>query len=128
MREKKTKAVEIFEDATFKLHKWHSNVETLESDERNSKENAVDDYQSTFAKQQRGPRHAETKLLRLPWNKKEDTLSVDTVNKEPATTKRSALSQLASVYDPLGLISPTTLLGRVLYRKMCEARICSIFE
>ena len=103
-------------------------METLESDERNSKENAVDDYQSTFAKQQLGPRHAETKLLRLPWNKKEDTLSVDTVNKEPATTKRSALSQLASVYDPLGLISPTTLLGKVLYRKMCEARICSIFE
>ena len=51
VRKKKTKAVEIFEDATFKLHKWHSNVETLESDERNSKENAVDDYQSTFAKQ-----------------------------------------------------------------------------
>ena len=30
VREKKTKAIEIFEDATFKLHKWHSNVETLE--------------------------------------------------------------------------------------------------
>ena len=122
VREKKTKAVEIFEDAMFKLHKWYSNVETLESDERNSKENAANDYQSTFAKQQLGPRHAETKLLGLPWNKKEDTLSVDTVNKEPAATmKRSALLQLASVYDPLGLISPTTLLGKVLYRKMCEA-------
>ena len=121
VREKKTKPVEILEDATFKLHKWHSNVETLESDESNSKENAIDDYQSTFAKQQLGPRQAETKLLGLPWNKKEDTLSVDTVNKKLATTKRSALSQLAIVYDPLGLISPTTLLGKVLYRKMCEA-------
>ena len=121
VREKKTKAVEIFEDATFKLHKWHSNVETLECDERNSKENAIYDYQSTFAKQQLGPRHVATKLFGLPWNKKEDTLSVDTANKEPATTKRSALSQLASVYDPLGLISPTTLLGKVLCRKMCEA-------
>ena len=77
VREKNTKAVEIFEDATFQLHKWHSNVETLESDERNSKENAVEDYQSIFAKQQLGPRHAETKLLGLPWNTKEDTLSVD---------------------------------------------------
>ena len=62
VREKKTKAVEIFEDATFKLHKWHSNVETLESDERKSKKNAIEDYQSTFAKQQLGPRRAETKL------------------------------------------------------------------
>ena len=73
MREKRTKAVEIFEDATFQLHKWHSNVATLESDERNSK-NAINDYQSTFAKQQLGPRHVETKLLGLPWNKKKDTL------------------------------------------------------
>ena len=73
VREKKTKAVEFFEDATFKLHKWHSNVETLESDERNSKENAINDYQSTFAKQQLRPRHVETKLFGLPWNKKEDT-------------------------------------------------------
>ena len=51
-------------------------------------------------------------LLGLPWSKKEDTLSVDAVNKEPATTKRSALLQLASVYDPPGLTSPTTLLGK----------------
>ena len=121
VREKKAKAVKIFEDATFKLHKWHSNEETLESDKHNLKENAINDYQSTFAKQQRGPRHVETKLFGLPSNKKEDTLSVDTVKKEPATTKRSAPSQLASVYDSLGLISPTTLLEKVLYRKMCEA-------
>ena len=104
--------VEIFKDATFKLHKWHSNVETLKSDECNSKENTMNDCQSTFAKQQLGPRRAETKLLGLPMNKKEDTIRVDTVNKEPARMKRSALSQIASVYDPLGLISQTTLLGK----------------
>ena len=121
VREKKIKANEIFEDATFKLHKWHSNVKNLESDEPNSSKSFTDDDQSTFAKRQLGPNHAETKLLGLPWNKTKDTLSVVTVNKEPATTKRSALSQLASVYDPLGLISPTTLLGKLLYRKMCEA-------
>ena len=103
------------------MHKWHLKAETLKSDERNSKENAIDSDQSTFAKRQFRPRHAKTKVLGLPWDKKEDTLSVDTVHKEPATTKRSALSQLAGVYDPLSLISPTTLLGKVLCRKTCEA-------
>ena len=38
-----------------------------------------------------------------------------------ATTKRTALSQLAKVYDLLGLVSPTTLFGKVMYREMCEA-------
>ena len=88
VREKKTKAVEIFEDATFKLHKWHSNAETLESDERNSKENAIDDDQSTFAKQQLGPRHAKAKVFGLPWDKKEDTLSFDTATKEPQQQRK----------------------------------------
>ena len=27
---KRTGAIEVFEDGTFKLHKWHSNVATLE--------------------------------------------------------------------------------------------------
>jgi hypothetical protein len=31
VKEKKSQAREIFEDATFKLHKWHSNVKELES-------------------------------------------------------------------------------------------------
>ena len=38
-----------------------------------------------------------------------------------ATTKRTALSQLAKVYNPLGLVSPTTLFGKLMYREMCEA-------
>ena len=42
---------------------------------------------------------------------------------EPATTKRGALSQLAKIYDPLGLVSPTTLPGKLLYREMCEANL-----
>ena len=57
----------------------------------------------------------------LPWNKSDDTLSVVTSNVDVANTKRAALSQLAKIYDPLGLVSPTTLLGKLLYREMCEA-------
>ena len=62
-------------------------------------------------------------MLGLPWNKSDDTLNVVTSNVEVANTKlRAALSQLAKIYDPLaGLVSPTTLLGKLLYREMCEA-------
>ena len=39
---------------------------------------------------------------------------------EIATTKRSALSQLAKVYDPLCLVSPATLVGKMLFRQICK--------
>ena len=33
------------------------------------------------------------------------------------------MSELASVYDPTGLISPAHLIGKILYREICESRI-----
>ena len=35
-------------------------------------------------------------------------------------TKREILSHLASIYDPLGVISPTTVKGKQMYRDACE--------
>ena len=33
------------------------------------------------------------------------------------------MSELASVYEPTGLISPAHLMGKILYREICESRI-----
>ena len=38
-------------------------------------------------------------------------------------TKRNILSELASVYDPTGLISPAHLIGKVFYREICESKL-----
>ena len=35
-------------------------------------------------------------------------------------TKRGILSHLASIYDPLGMISPTTVRGKQIYRDTCD--------
>ena len=35
-------------------------------------------------------------------------------------TKRGILSHLASIYDPLGMISPTTVKGKQIYRGACD--------
>ena len=32
-------------------------------------------------------------------------------------------SEVAKVYDPLGLVAPVTLVGKILYREMCEAKV-----
>ena len=117
---KRSRAIEIFKDGTFKLHKWHSNVATLETENGC---NSTEEEEISYAKQQLGSSKPDTKLLGLPWDKSKDTLSVETPRKTPATTKRAALSELAKVYDPLGLISPVTLAAKQLYREMCESKI-----
>ena len=44
-----------------------------------------------------------------------------TFSKEPPEiTEREILKFLASVYDPLGLISPTFLLGKIVSGELCD--------
>ena len=66
-QKRKKKATEILGDATFKLHKWHSNIEQLE---RDGEQLESHDDQS-FAKQPLGVRPNETRMLGLKWNKRE---------------------------------------------------------
>ena len=77
----------------------------------------------TFAKQKLGNTNQQTKLLGLSWDKSNDTLQVTLDQGGNGTTKRTALSQHAKIYDPLGLVSPVTLQGKNLFREMCEARL-----
>ena len=114
----KVEATEIFEDAAFQLHKWHSNEATLES---NQHEGELTDQ--TFAKQQlRQPDNGNCSLLGLAWNKNKDTISIPISNEEVPTTKRGVLTKVAKIYDPLGLASPLSLTGKMLYREACNLK------
>ena len=87
----KCEATEIFTSAKFELHKWHSNELELETN--------CENYEPTMAKQQLGSTFTpgKGKLLGVPWDKSKDTLGVTFFN-SPAE-----LTNLAKVYDPLGL-------------------------
>ena len=115
--EAKQTAQTIFNDATFELHKWQSNVRDLEADD-----SSPDEEGQTYAKQQLGAKKGESKLLGVPWNKEKDEIQVSfpTFTAEP--TKRGILAKIAKVYDPLGLASPVTLSGKALYREACDTR------
>ena len=117
-REMKNAATEIFADAAFELHKWHSNVAELESTESDPTAD------QTFAKQQLGASTGgESSLLGLKWNKLRDLLSVTVPTEKAENTKRGILAKVARIYDPLGVASPLTLCGKLLYRDPCNLRI-----
>ena len=90
------KSKEKLAEISMNLREWKSN-----SPEVNSQFNQGDMMEGDT-----------TKVLGLQWNTESDKLSVSTKKfnaNEPATTKREVLATIASIYDPLGLISPTII-------------------
>ena len=111
--ELKEKAIEIFAKAKFQLHKWHSNKMELE-------DRIGEDGQQSYAKENLAVKPTETKLLGLNWNKQKDTLAVTFPVEVAQNSKRGILTNLASIFDPLVLASPVTLVGKLLFRECCE--------
>jgi len=58
------------------------------------------------------------KILGLNWDPSSDTLSFKTHLMTKNPTKRSILSDIARVFDPLGLLSPITLLTKHLMQRL----------
>ena len=108
-------------DATFELHKWHSNEPQLEDNPPHSSEE-----ERSYAKRQLQVQPNESKLLGVKWNKDKDTIAVQFPTTDSDTshtaTKREVLATLAKVYDPLGLASPTTPQGKQIYCDVCDVK------
>ena len=65
-----------------------------------------------------------SKILGLSWGKQNDTLELTMrrFTKEEPVTKKSILSHLGSIHDPLGMLSPTTVEGNRIYREACDEK------
>ena len=114
----KEKSIELFKKGGFNLHKWNSNVPSLESTSVEGKQ------ELTYAKQILSQDSNEIKMFGMFWNKEKDNISVvKPIPKEKRPAKRNILSELASVYNPIDLISPSHLIGKILYREVCELKI-----
>ena len=65
----------------------------------------------------------ETKTLGFPWDKDEDTLAVEIPSEVKKLTKRIILQKLASICDPLGVTSPTTIIKKAIYHDVCDSKL-----
>ena len=89
------------------MHTWHSNETILQTN------NPRNTTELNFAKQQLGTKANETKILGILWDKQSDSFIIEISNFSKHTeTKRNILQILASIYDPLGFISPRLLTGK----------------
>ena len=71
---------------------------------------------------------SKTKVLGLTWDMVADKFDFDLTkvcNDEPGTiiTKRSILSMIAKLFDPLGLVSPIIVGAKVLFQELCTMKI-----
>ena len=114
----KESAMSVFQEPKFKLHKWHLNVPELET-----VGNVSEEQQESNAKEQLGVKAGETKILGMVWNKTDDTLGVTFPEPCEQVTKRRILRSLASVFDPLGMVSPVTPTGKLIYRDACDQKL-----
>ena len=96
----KHEATQIMEDGKFPVHKWESNVQSLESENMPN----------------------PGKILSLTWYKQDDVLEIQgpEPDSEQRITKKSIVSHLAGIYDPLGDIYPTVVEGKHIYRQACD--------
>jgi len=63
-----------------------------------------------------------TKVLGLLWDTKEDRMYIPSVQlsqfSSPTSTKRDVAKGIASIFDPMGLLSPVTIRGKLLIKQL----------
>ena len=85
--------------------------------------NQVEATKPSYVEDQLGVKPGDTTLLGVPWDKENDTIKVNFPDRSNEVTKRGVLGKIAKIYDPLGIVSPTTLQGKLIYREACDSRI-----
>lgn len=103
----------LLDEGGFKLTKWASNSEEVRAS-FHEREHVEGIYPLNFEDKQ--VEHA----LGLQWDTRKDLLSIRVVNKEGPYTRRGLLSILASVYDPLGMVSPVVVIAKLIFQAECR--------
>nr|XP_043069444.1 uncharacterized protein LOC122322108 [Drosophila bipectinata] len=109
----KDELILLLSEAQFKLRKWSSNCYAL----LKSLPKEICEYPPEDLEEDRSFRFV--KVLGLCWEPKPDYIffKFETPAFTSALTKRILLSELAKIYDPLGLLSPTVVFLKILFQE-----------
>ncbi|XP_028164080.1 uncharacterized protein LOC114355439 [Ostrinia furnacalis] len=103
----------ILDSACLPLRKWRTNAPSIFRTESNTSQPKTFDMSSSQAS-----------VLGLKWNPSDDILqfSVDMELNQPVT-KRTILSKSAKLFDPLGLLSPCTIIPKIILQKLWQSKL-----
>jgi len=109
-----TQVIQLCMAGGFPLQKWNSNHPALLKSSLSEKNHASTvELDST-----------RTKVLGINWQPQIDTLNFTSVPpKGRSITKRSVLSEIAQLYDPLGLIAPVVVRAKIFIQELWLAKI-----
>lgn len=122
------KARERMSEGGFKLRKWKTNDKIVarkiqENENASTHKNVLSETESV----RENPVLSEdkkNKVLGLVWDNEQDSLEFNLSKiygnvSSAIPTKRGILSTLATLYDPLGLISPIAVPAMILFQDLC---------
>ena len=100
-----------------RLHKFASNSKTV-MEAFESSDLAKDIVDLDFEKD-----IPTQRSLGLLWDLKTDTFKFKISDTDKPVTRRGILSVVNSLYDPLGFISPITIMGKIILRKVVSSTV-----
>lgn len=103
----------ILASAGLNLRKWRSNVQNLSDLDNTSNKNLSFEVSS------------ENKILGIYWNSISDSITYTVKRHEhnAAVTKRTILSIIAQIFDPLGLLTPVIIVAKLIMQELWQARL-----
>lgn len=103
----------ILSSAGFHLRKWKSNAHHL-------KLNSISLNNETIKIDK-----SDTKTLGICYNPSSDTLyfTFENIYNPPKATKRTILSSVAQIFDPLGLLSPITVIPKIVLQSLWKLNL-----
>lgn len=105
----------VLNQGGFTLRKWASNETSI-------LENLPEKLKSTSQNVEFSGDSSQ-KILGLVWNSKDDVLKIHIASFKSINTKRELLSTIARIYDPLGILSPTTILLKIMMQDLWKDKI-----
>lgn len=113
--ELKNQLIALLKEAGFNLHKWCSNFEPILQLNSN-KDNNYKQPEKICIKDE----NVSNKVLGLIWKPDSDDflISYPEIKISEIYTKRKVLSIIASMFDPLGLISPVIVIAKLIMQKI----------
>ncbi|CAK1590645.1 unnamed protein product [Parnassius mnemosyne] len=112
--------IDICKTAGFELRKWHSNSSAILATLQPPACHGERPENVPFSEMENDKR---VKVLGLQWNPGSDTFNFKVQVTTHKCTKRSILSEIAKIYDPLGLLSPVTLYAKHLIQLLWMANV-----